>query len=164
MLRVILCLLAVVTLTGCPGGGSMLDSLDYPQTEPKSQDLVGFYVPNAATQKDIRERGHYPERDISIRLSADGTFTCTNIPDWWMASFGKSSGGLITKTGTWKPIRQQNWWVVGLDFSSPTQFVSQNTSIFLVGRKPPFVLRIILGDPDEGRVMDFIKHESKPRA
>jgi hypothetical protein len=117
-------------------------------------------VPTAATLKDIRERGHYPERDISIRLSPDGTFTCTNIPDWWMVGFGKPSGGFITKTGSWKPVREQKqWWAVGLDFLSPTHFSSPNTSIALVGSKPPFTLRIVLGDPDEGKVMDFTRHE-----
>ena len=159
MLRLTLCLLAVVTLAGCPGGGTLLDSLDYLQTEPKSQDLVGVYRPNAASLKDIRERGHYPERDISIRLSADNTFTFTNIPDWWMASLGKPSGGFITKTGTWKPVQQREWWVVGLDFSSQPHFTFPNTSIFLVGPKPPFTLRIILGDPDDGKAMDFTKYE-----
>jgi hypothetical protein len=159
-----MCSLALVALTGCPGGGSLLDSLDYPQTEPKPQDLVGVYRPTAATLKEIRERGHYAERDISITLSDDGTFTCTSIPDWWMAEFGKPSGGFIVRTGSWKPIREQEWWVVGLDFSSPTHFNSPNTSITLVGAKPPYTLRIILGDPDQGEAMDFTKHEVTPHA
>jgi hypothetical protein len=164
VLRLLLCLLALLALTGCPGGGTLLDSLDYPQIEPNAEDLVGLYRPTAATLKEIRERGHYAERDISITLSANGTFTCTNIPDWWMAGFGKPSGGFTTRTGSWKPIRQQQWWVVGLDFSSPTHFNSPNTSITLVGAKSPYALRIILGDSDQGAAMDFTKHEVTPHS
>jgi hypothetical protein len=111
---------------------------------------------------DAEHRGHYAERDMSITLSRDGTFTCTNIPDWWMAQFGKPSGGFISKTGSWKPVRQQEFWVVGLDFSSSTRFGSENTVLFLVGSKPPYILRILLGDPDEGKGMDFVKDEATP--
>jgi hypothetical protein len=159
MLRIVVCLFAAAALTACPGGGTLLDTLDFPQVEPQAKDLVGLYLPDAATLRDIRERGHYPGRAISISLSADGTFACTNIPDWWAAAFGKPSGGFITKNGSWKPVRQQDRWVVGLDSSSRTRFTIADTSLFLVGAKPPFILRIYLGDSDEGKVMQFAKHE-----
>jgi hypothetical protein len=159
MLRIVVCLFAVVALTACPGGGTLLDTFDFPQVEPQTKDLVGVYLPDAATLKDIRERGHYPNADTSISLLADGTFECINIPDWWLAEFGKSSRGFITKTGSWKPIHEHGYWVMGFDTSSRTRFAVADTSACLVGAKPPFILRIYLGDPDEGKVMQFAKRE-----
>ena len=140
---------------GCPGGGTLLDTLDFPQTEPKAKDLVGVYLPDATTLKDIRERGHYPDASISIILRDDGTFSCTNIPDWWMADFGKTSGRFIDAIGTWKVARQQSFWQIELEWISSD--TGHQTSINLVGMKAPFILRIYLGDPDEGKVMQFIK-------
>ena len=159
MLRIVVCLIAAAALTACPGGGPLLDTLDFPQVEPQTKDLVGVYLPDAATLKDIRERGHYSERAISISLSADGTFTCTDIPDWWPDSFGKPSGGFITKTGHWKPIRERGYWVMGFDTSLGARFAVADASVYLVGAKPPFILRLYLGDPDEGKVMQFAKRE-----
>jgi hypothetical protein len=142
-----------VVLSGCFN----LDTLDYPQSEPTVHDVAGIYLPDEATLKDIRERGHYPKADVSITLSSDGTFVCKNIPDWWLATDGKASGGFVTKTGAWKTVKDQDWWAVGLEFNALHHFESQNLEIYLVGAKPPFVVRIVMGDPDSGNVMDFAR-------
>ncbi|HEV2806791.1 MAG TPA: hypothetical protein VGW57_17845 [Chthoniobacterales bacterium] len=160
--RLVICIFALIAFTGCPGGGTLLDTLDFPQTEPQPKDLAGTYRPDAATVKDIRVRGHYPERDISIRLSADGRFACTNIPDWWTAEFGKPSGDFITATGTWRVAREQSFWQIELEWTSAGR--RHGASINLVGKKAPFFLRIYLGDPDEGKVMQFAKDEASPSA
>ena len=130
-----------------------------PLAEPKAADLVGVYKPNDKTQKDIRERGHYPQREISIRLASDGTFTCTNIPDWWMEELGKASGGFVNQTGIWKLVAVNGFWAVGFEFSTSPRSNSPNTVVWLLGRKPPFTLYIELGGSIHDKAMEFTKQQ-----
>lgn len=130
-----------------------LDTLDYPTIEPQIADLSGLYVPTPETLKDIEQRGHYEKRDISILFSPDGSITLTNIPDWWLDGFGKPAGKFINETGHWKPRKQQGFWVVAVD----CRIVS--TEIFLSGKKSPYYLQLILGDPDSGKTMVFVKQK-----
>jgi hypothetical protein len=135
-----------------------LDLADYPRSEPKLADVAGVYVLTADSLKEVRERGHYPAAATSITLASDGSLTCRNIPDWWLATPpGKFSGGFVNATGKWQVAKQQQWWAVEVQVKKDSDPEVERTSFNLVGAKPPFALRLVLGDPDEGHGMDFTK-------
>ncbi len=135
--------------------------------QPNPDDLVGTYVPDPATAEFIARKGRYPQLPASITLGAGGALAITNIPDWWLAEFGKPGGGFDTGRGTWSVDQHQRWWAVGVHFQSTEQFASRQhraesfgTSFMLVGELPPYKLHLTIGDPDEGRAMLFAREPS----
>lgn len=147
----------VLILVICLGlAGCQFDpySLSYTQVEPHLPDLVGQYHTNAATKKLILEEGKYPSAEATISLHGDGTFTMTNIPDWWWK--GKTFGSLNSEKGTWKIIRHQKWWAIFIRIDSSSDFPRGfNTDWSLVGNKPPYKIHLTIGDPDSGDAMQF---------
>ena len=134
----------------------------YTKTQPKPEDLVGSYAPDSATTNLIAREGHYTQLPASIVLSADGSLTITNIPDWWGTAFGSAGGSFDAGRGTWRVIQHQEWWSVSVDFESTAQFASRqhraeslSTSFMLVGERPPYKIHLTIGDPDDGRAMQF---------
>jgi len=124
----------------------------YTTKQPKAEDLVGWYVPTEETKRFITKEGHYPSVESSIALSADGTLTITNIPDWWLTPFGRPEGKFDSRRGKWTVQKHQDWWVIGVNLDP-----GFGTDLFLIGEKPPYKIHLIVGDPDEGRGMDFIR-------
>ncbi len=142
----------------------------YTKTEPKPEDLIGVYVPDHATTNLIAREGHYQKLPISITLSAGGSLAITNIPDWWGTDFGRPGGGFDAGRGTWRVLQHQEWWAVSADFESTAQFASRqhraeslSTSFMLVGERPPYKIHLTVGDPDEGRAMQFERVASPSR-
>jgi len=131
----------------------------YTRSQPKPEDLVGVYVPDAATAHFVA--GLYPAADTSIVLSPDGTIVLQNVPDCWKTLFGTSDGGFDSGKGRWKLQRHQEWWVLGVEvstegFSSREHAPIQlTTEMFLVGEKPPYKIHLTIGDPDAGRALHF---------
>jgi hypothetical protein len=124
----------------------------YTTKQPKAEDLVGAYLPTEDTKKLITSQGHYPTIESAIVLSADGTVTMTNIPDWWQTPFGEPQGKFNSRRGNWTVQKHQEWWAVGLHLDPDF-----GTDLLLIGEKPPYTIHLIIGDPDQGRGMDFIR-------
>lgn len=138
-----------------------LDSEGFVRTEPDPADLVGVYAPTEASWRLIleeggyeRQEGGYERQETGLTLAANGTFTMTLMPDWWVDPFGKPGGGYHSGTGTWSVVPHQTWWDVQLDFDSPSPPVGM-TSMPLVGDAPPYRIWFYVGDPDSGDVMIF---------
>jgi hypothetical protein len=145
----ILGIVASIVLVGC-----QYDPFTevYTTKQPKAEDLVGLYVPSEETKAFIANEGHYSPAESSITLSADGSVSMTNIPDWWLTPFGESQGRFHSYHGRWTVQKHQDWWVVGVSLDDAT-----GTEVFLIGEKAPYKIHIILGDPDGGRGMDFVR-------
>jgi hypothetical protein len=136
----------------------------YTRKQPKPEDLVGTYLPDDATRTLVAKEGGYSAAEISIVVSADGTLIIRNIPDWWLTDFGKPQGGFDSGEAKWAVQKRQDWWVIGVNFRSTEKFSSQQrrvgtfgTELFLIGEKPPYKIHLIVGDPDEGRGMEFVR-------
>lgn len=127
-------------------------------TEPTKDEIVGIWVADEATLKDVRERGKYVA-NISPKFSfhADGNFKMENMPDWWKDGFGESRGGFETNSGTWKLTKFGCCWVIGLRFIVPNLSTDVGLLEHRFNGKPRFLIRRILGDPDSGNEMTFIK-------
>ena len=134
----------------------------YSATKPATNDLVGVYTADTNTVNLIAREGHYTAAPPSIALLADGTIAITNIPDWWLTSFGAPHGGFDSGRGTWTVQKHQQWWGLSAGFPDTTQFSSlsnrpggMSTEMMLVGQNPPYKIHLIVGDPDDGRGMEF---------
>jgi hypothetical protein len=151
-------ILLLPLLTGC---GVNLDTERYPTAAPAAARLVGVYRPTADTTSFIKHEGGYAEREISISLRADGTFSVENIPDWWRTDFGKPAGGFDSGSGTWKTANRQDWWALELAFDDTTGFASKDaeggllTEANLIAEQAQYDISLTIGDPDSGGEMRF---------
>lgn len=140
----------------------------YTKTQPRTNDVVGIYVPDTNTVRLISNEGHYKLVSPSITLQGDGTIIITNIPDWWL-TFGAPHGGFDSGRGTWSVQKHQEWWGLSVGFTDTTQFSSLTNNpgsfaaeMMLVGEKPPYKIHLIVGDADAGRGMEFEKKVEIP--
>lgn len=133
----------------------------YTTKEPKPADVAGEYVLDEFSEGLVADAG-YEKRATSIRLDADGTFTFTDLPDWWDA-FGTPVHGFDSGRGTWTVERKQGkWWQVRAHIreTTPTSTFrcpagGYGSEWVLADEEPRFRLVLTLGDPDEGRAMIF---------
>jgi hypothetical protein len=152
-------ILLVVFLAGCPYDPY---TSVYTTKQPNSNDVIGVYVADTNTLALIAKEGHYSAVSPSITLSSGGEIIITNIPDWWLASFGKPQGGFDSGCGHWSIQKHQKWWGLSVDFPDTPQFSSlknkpggMSTEMMLIGEKPPYKIYLNVGDPDDGRGMQF---------
>lgn len=123
----------------------------------------GVYVADTNTMDLITGEGHYKPVSPSITLFPDGAIVITNIPDWWN-TFGQACGGFDSGRGFWRVEKHRDWWAVLGCFTNTAQFASLTnkserfgSDMMLIGEKPPYKIHLIIGDPDEGRGMEFEK-------
>jgi hypothetical protein len=158
MRRVLLYLLVVscLLLDGCQGDPYYSS---YTHAEPNKSDLVGTWVPDGNTMKDLRNNGRY---DISkattkLMLGADGSFEMVDMPDWWREPSGESHKGFVSSLGKWRlDYNDYNkWWEIVLNLPD------FGTSINLRRETSPYLIHITIGDPDEGHAMTFIRKDEQ---
>jgi hypothetical protein len=135
------------------GFGLLLTQVDeYTTYAPPTAEVVGFYT---LTKQRVSSCGVAVAegQPSTVELRTDGTFTGTNLPPDPFRSSEISS--LVTCSGTWH-IRvvssdgdgTQHW---GIRFDSQPAAKSAH----LVGRRAPYSLEFIIGDPDCGEYMRF---------
>jgi len=136
----------------------VFSSYNYTSTQPNQDDIVGVWIADEATLKDMRTRGNYittvPPKFV---LNADGNFKMDNMPDWWKDGFGEPRGGFETNSGTWKLSKSGCCWEIGLHFKAPNLYTNVGLLEHRFNGKPKFLIERILGDPDSGNEMTFIK-------
>src|SRR5947209_13776333 len=113
-------ILLVLSLAGCQRDPS---AEVYSATQPKTNYVVGIYIPNTNSAALISKEGHYSPVSPSITLLSDGTIIITNIPDWWQ-TFGVPGGGFDSGTGDWTIQKHQQWWALRVGFTNTEQFAS----------------------------------------
>jgi hypothetical protein len=103
----------------------------------------------------MQGRGRYHTAAFPTRLifHANGDFELVNMPDWWSDGYGQSHGGFRSSAGTWKLARAADYWKIEL---SLPETIAQ---LKLLGQKPPYRMEAVLGDPDTGESMFFVKSE-----
>ncbi len=131
----------------------------YTTDRPVKQDMVGLYELKSETllKNDLTD---LHGRQCVLELRADGTFSATNLPPWDMELpdthfFDK----LLSGSGSWRIEAVGtigNGWqsktIWGVYLSSPTVKLAAAN---LTGRKQPYGLIFILGDPDSGEALIF---------
>ncbi len=125
---------------------------DYTRTKPAEGDLVGAWTPNQDAVARMRDKGGYDTSRSATRFEfkADGTFSMVDMPDWWQDGLGRSHRTFRSDSGRWE-IHQEldsNTWGIAL---SNGEFVA------LRRQKPPYLIHLVIGDPDLGDAMVFTK-------
>jgi len=126
---------------------------EYTREKPDEKDIVGVWVANARSAEWLKGKGYAVAASPALELRADGTFTMEHMPDCWRVFFDREREGLLESgAGTWQIGRHQEWWVVELTFDRPPWFSggSYSTRFHLRRQTPPYLLHIIVGDPDAG--------------
>jgi hypothetical protein len=159
-MRVLLTILALVSLTGCQYNPY---ANQFTTAQPKPEDVTGTY---ALTEQTISPDGLsvLQGRQCQFDLRSDGTFSVTNYPTWSYA-FSDGSGkfvAFVSGAGHWScdtvgtvsdGSTSQSYWGV--------RFTDCNTNIddalAFTGKAPPYGLIMTYGDPDSGTVMIFKK-------
>jgi hypothetical protein len=128
----------------------------YTTEEPNKNDLVGTWTPDQATLEDMKKRGGYDITKVTMLvIKSDGSLEIINMPDWWEAPFGDSQGRMGSHSGSWSIYNDSMCWTVAIKYSDRASFLN------LIGNKPPYKMEIILGDPDSGHSMIFVKQVSQ---
>jgi hypothetical protein len=131
-----------------------------------SSDLPGTYVADPVTIRDMHGRMNLVAQSHQIVLRPDGTFTMTNVPDFWQLS--NSPTAMLSCSGQWQlGPRSVELDYTGAELSPanrvpPTLYraalrTSYHASLEIRGLIPPYKLAVILGDPDEGHEAVFSK-------
>lgn len=154
------CVLALsgLLLAGCRGDPF---HYNYTRIKPSEADLVGIWVPDEHTIKDMRDRGGYDLSNSKTKLvlRSDGTFEMLDMPDWWKSGLGESNKGFYSSSGTWKVSQHspETWWELDLWFATWAK------SLYLRGEKPPYLIHMIIGDPDRGKAMILVRQNEQGR-
>ncbi len=143
-------LAAAALLAGCPAVD--LKELQFTRTKPTETELVGTWRPTDNTLKEIRGRGRYPVETHEIILRADHTFSIRNMPDWWSDGFGYSHGQFESCEGTWGLGASKGPWQIWMIW---VRFGPGTRSINLYRQRPPYLIFIRIGDPNNGEAMLF---------
>jgi len=155
--RICLFLPLVLFLSSCMNNGIEWSELSFTRNKPNPSDVIGIWVPTAATIKDLRERGGYALSKYELNLRADGTFEMVNMPDWWKDGFGQSNRSFDSGSGKWRFYEDRTVWAIELDFS---KYVVPN-AIHLQRQKSPYLIHITVGDPDSAHYMLFEKESDQ---
>jgi hypothetical protein len=128
---------------------------DFTRAEPNEADLVGGYVATKETIEELRRRGHFDidnKEPPRIFLQADHTFSFQKVPDWLSWGAPGSSRLLFSHTGKWElgTNAEGGHWCIYL-----TSYNGAHTPVALRKQTPPYLIYLIMGDPDAGFAMTF---------
>ena len=140
--------LAFAMLTQLSCHGIDLAELEFTRQQPSKPDLIGKWVPTAASITDMMKQGGYTISKHELDLRPDGSFSLINMPDWWNDPRGESRGNFESGSGNWEVYNDHGNWVVNLDFVNHFR-----APLHLRHQKPPYLIHIMLGDPDTGHAM-----------
>ena len=141
------------------GISSYFSGAPSPLFEPSISSIEGTYFIKDPTLKDLYEEG-YPLLKFSesfIKLNRDKTIEVQNMPDlivneinpyriFWS---GRGAWGLEFDSSNKE-------WVIVFDFTN-NKNEKINTYLWMYGRKSPFVLYSIIGDPDSYKWIMYYK-------
>ena len=126
-------------------------------TKPNKDEIVGVWVADEATLNDMQKRGKYVlSNSPKFIFQDDGNFKMEDMPDWWRDGFGESHRSFETNSGKWKLSKESDCcWEISLDFPNLGTGVGLREHRF--SGQPKYIVTVILGDPDSGNEMIFVK-------
>ena len=125
--------------------------------KPDRIALIGTWVIDQATFEDMRTRGRYDvSQPTEVILRDDDSFEMTNLPDWYQDGFGESHGGLVNLAGNWSLDEFNGFWGVKLVAPARSAPYLDLREPRYTGQ-PRYLFEIVIGDPDSGEAMRFVK-------
>jgi hypothetical protein len=158
-------LIALLTMScicslGCFGVNWLLGQI-YP-TNPKSRpaegDILGVWTLTSSSLQEMVREGGYEATNPTLIFKPDGTFEMTDMPDWWLDGFGRSTQTFYSGSGTWQIDGFFGRWEIQVYFVELTGYENGLVTSFLLdGAEPPYLIYTYLGDPDANRYMKFAR-------
>lgn len=138
--------------------GDALRPYKHVSAEPGRAEIVGTWTPDRATVDDMLKRGGYDlPSHTELILRDDGTYMMLNMPDWLNDGFGESHRGSFSESGRWKLEGAGGHWTIDLISSGAHRAV--NLLEHRLRNTPRYYVEFILGDPDSGEQMMFVRKE-----
>jgi hypothetical protein len=144
----------ILCLSGCQSDPW---AFQYARNKP-SQSIVGTYVPTQSTQNWL-ESMYKNVKPSRFLLRADSSFYIENVAAIW--SSVAAADGFEQMYGHWRLSTHQDWWDVELsvDSTRDAHGVWNRQKILmpvmLIGQETPYKLHISIGDPDEGKAIQY---------
>ena len=130
-----------------------------PILEPSMSEIVGSYHLDTSSTL-LAKKGYFPfAPNNSLNLHENGTFSTENMPDLISDELNAKSE-FVTGKGTWqvKFDSLNRDWFLYLEFSELNNApCNQSTHIRLAGRKAPYNLYYVVGDPDSHQAISYLK-------
>ena len=138
-------------MSGCYNPQEIAEELRFARQKPLEANVAGKWVPTAQTLEDMRNKGGYAISTHELVLNADKTFFMRNMPDWWATDL-ESKKGFQSASGRWmlSPATGGSDW--GIDLMVGTSGIG---FVHVRNQKPPYLIHIGIGDPDNGHYMLF---------
>jgi hypothetical protein len=150
-MRATLTVMASLLLAGC-------EPVSFTKAQPQAKDCVGTYAPTKETFAAMTRAGCSNNLTTSLAFKVDGTFTMLNMPDIYTnRNLADFHGGYESGEGSWKiESNGDGWarrWGIALWFTNG----AVDNRMMLRGEKPPYMLHLMVGDPDSGEGLEFEK-------
>jgi hypothetical protein len=119
--------------------------------KPDMAALTGRWAPTQESLTAIKML-YAPVRQGSLELAKDGTTHFDEVPDFFTAR-SERYVGTLSGPGTWSIASDREWqsWVVSIDTPAG------GTELFITGSAPNYNLVAIIGDPDSGEALTFVR-------
>jgi hypothetical protein len=139
-------------LVGCYNPREIAEELQFAHQRPLEANLVGKWVPTPETLKDMRDNGEYVISIHELLLNSDGSFSMKNMPDWWRTDSGQPGKSFESAAGKWRIslATGDSDWVIELVVG--TAIIN---TVHVRNQRPPYLIHIGIGDPDNGHYMLF---------
>ena len=146
---------------------------DYTRHKPNTRDIVGTWVLDSESAREMVRMGGYKSANTSIKIESDGTFKAVDLPDCAYshenAGWGFDKGTLASPSGKWV-LEQRNFtpffdkdkediqvWDISMGFDNLPGSLPPDPYPLLLNQSPPYVIHIPFGDPDGDEHLNFIK-------
>jgi hypothetical protein len=145
--------IALALLAWIAGSGAALAEQE-PPFSPKREDLIGIWVPDGDSMREIGVRT--PNKmPPEIELLSRGSFAVHNIPSWWQNVFGQPSGKIGGIAGARWDLKEGK---DGPELVLQDQTFRVSMVLSIEGKKPPyFILLHVGGTPGNAPVRFYRK-------
>lgn len=123
-------------------------------TKPDAKNLVGRWIIDSTTVKDLQTNGYKLSEPTTIVLHPDETFSLINMPDLYKSS-ADTNHQFVSLAGKWSLQNEYGHWSVALSASERTPRLELWEPRY--NSEPKYQLRVLIGDPDSRHFIVFEK-------
>jgi hypothetical protein len=129
---------------------------------PQIAELAGTYRLTNQSASSLRSWTHWNKRyrsvpSSTIELRADGTVAIVNMPDCAVTGWDESNGEFLSGEGSWRVSEEGMGYYLEVDTSRGPNSGSISPWTRIRGFEKPYYLQMIIGDPDNGDTIDYVR-------
>lgn len=119
----------------------------YTRARPGENELAGTYIPDKNTEEYIKRRYNRSQVNTKISVTPNGRYEMVDMPWECFSKTGEWGPDLVSDKGRWQISQMGGCWEIAFE----SRYIS------LCNQKPPYVIHWIIGDPDSGNALNFIR-------